>query len=347
LAAAPGLTKTEQAMLNSASIRVWSIGGGKGGIGKSILTLGLGLFLTRLGRQVVLIDGDLGGANLHTLLGLRYPPVTLEHFLMKKVARLEDTIIPTTFDGLGLICGADDILGSANITYTQKVRLLQEMEDLPTDFVLLDLGAGTSFNILDLFIHSPGKIALCTAQTTSLQSAYGFVKAALYRKLSLEFTKQEELFRLLGQMGRGDKEIPLHSLAELMERLKDFAPEIYVRMRRVLEDFHLFLVVNMVRGEGEEKCPEIIQTVCSEFLNLRPQILGTLDFDYVVEQAVNRMTPQLLLKNNSRAAMGLEQMAKRLMVLGRLAGRDNHSERQEKPEKARWPAFKVLQGQAT
>lgn len=334
-------------MFNSASIRVWSIGGGKGGIGKSILTLGLGLVLARLGRQVVLIDGDLGGANLHTLLGVRYPSVTLEHFLQRKAARLEDTVIPTVHEGLGLICGADDILGSANPTNPQKIRLLQEIKNLPADFVLLDLGAGTSFNILDLFNHSPGKIALCTPQTTSLQSAYGFIKAALYRKLSQEFAKQEELFRLLAQLGRQDTEVPLHSLTELLERLKGFAPELYARMRQVLEDFHLFLVVNMVREEGEEKAPGIIQTVCSEFLHLRPQILGSLDYDAVVEQAVNRMAPQLLLHRKSRAAAGLEQMARRLMVLGRLAGGMTSPKRQERREKQPWPAFAVLQGQAT
>jgi flagellar biosynthesis protein FlhG len=331
-------------MLNSASIRVWSIGGGKGGIGKSILTLGLGLVLTRLGRQVILIDGDLGGANLHTLLGVRYPAVTLEDFLQKKVRRLEDAVIPTAFDGLGLICGADDILGSANPTHTQKIKLLQEIADLPADFVLLDLGAGTSFNILDLFNHSPGKIALCTAQTTSLQSAYGFIKAALYRKLSLEFAKQEELFRLVEQIDRKDAEVPLHSLAELLEQIKDFAPEIYFRMQRVLDDFQLFLVVNMVRAEGEEKSPEIIRTVCSEFLCLRPQILGTLDYDPVVEQAVNRTAPQLLLHSKSQAGAGLLQMAKRLLALGRLAGRDFALKHPEKQEKEGWPAFTLLQG---
>jgi flagellar biosynthesis protein FlhG len=326
-------------MVNSDSIRVWSIGGGKGGIGKSILTLGLGLVLTRQGRQVVLIDGDLGGANLHTLLGVRYPPVTMEHFLLKKVARLEDTVIPTAFDGLGLICGADDILGSANPTYAQKIRLLQEIEDLPTDFVILDLGAGTSFNILDLFNHSPGKIALCTAQTTSLQSVYGFIKAALYRKISREFAKQEEMLWLLAQIGRKDLEVPIHSLAEFLARLRNFAPELYYRMRRVLEDFHLFLVVNMVRDETEEKSPEIIQTVCSEFLTLRPQILGTLDFDVVVEHAINRMAPELLLKKRSRAAAGLEQMARRLLVLGRLAGGVKEADA-ELPEKSSLPVWR-------
>ncbi|MBW1990546.1 MAG: P-loop NTPase [Deltaproteobacteria bacterium] len=333
-------------MLNRASLRLWSIGGGKGGIGKSILTLGLGLHLARRGRQVILIDADLGGANLHTLLGLRQPPVTMEDFFQKYVARLEDTIIPTSFGGLGLICGADNVLGSANITYPQKIRLLKEMEALPADFVLLDLGAGTSFNILDLFNHSPGKIVLCTPQTTSLQSAYGFIKAALYRRLSREFAKHQELLRLLDRMNRREVDAPWQALPELLERLKGFTPEIYWCVRRVLEDFHLFLVVNMVQQEGEEKSPEIVQTVCAEFLRLRPQILGTLDYDPVVEQVVNRMEPRLLLQGKSRAVAGLERMAQRLLVLGRLAG-GYVPEPQAEPDKTPRPALKVLCGQAT
>jgi MinD-like ATPase involved in chromosome partitioning or flagellar assembly len=118
-------------------------------------------------------------------------------------------------------------------------------------------------------------------------------------------------------------------------------------MWRVLADFHLFLVVNMVRRDSEEKAPEIIQTVCAEFLNLRPQVLGNLDFDRVVEQAVNTMAPTLLLKNKSRAAAGLEQIARRLLVLGRLAGGLPPRE-QEAPEQEGWPVFgEVLQGQPT
>ncbi|HEY9072784.1 MAG TPA: P-loop NTPase, partial [Desulfobaccales bacterium] len=123
-------------------IKLWSIGGGKGGVGKSVFSLGLGISLARLGKKVIMIDCDLGGANLHTLMGVRYPHVTLEHFLLKKVDRLEDTIIQTQMEGIGLICGADDILGAANPTYSQKIRLLNQIEDLPAQYVLLDLGAG-------------------------------------------------------------------------------------------------------------------------------------------------------------------------------------------------------------
>jgi flagellar biosynthesis protein FlhG len=172
---------------NISRIKLWSIGGGKGGIGKSLVTLGLGVALARLGKKVILIDGDLGGANLHTLMGVRYPHVTLEHFLTKKVTRLEDTVIETAVEGIGLICGADDLMGAANPTFAQKIRLLQQIEELPAQYVLFDQGAGTSFNTLDFFNFSAGKIALFTSQTTSLQNGYGFIKSALYRKLSRDF----------------------------------------------------------------------------------------------------------------------------------------------------------------
>jgi flagellar biosynthesis protein FlhG len=124
--------------------KLWAIGGGKGGIGKSVFTLGLGISLSRMGKKIILVDADLGGANLHTLMGVRFPPCTLEDFLLNRVDRLEDIVIDTQVEGIGLICGADDILGAANPTYTQKVRILKQIENLPADLVLLDLGAGTS-----------------------------------------------------------------------------------------------------------------------------------------------------------------------------------------------------------
>ena len=140
--------------MSDSKIKLWSIGGGKGGIGKSVISLGLGISLAHLGKKVILIDGDLGGANLHTLMGVRYPHVTLEHFLLRKVDRLEDTIIQTQLEDIGLICGADDLLGAANPTYSQKIRLLNQIEALPAQYILLDLGAGTAFNLLDFFNYS-------------------------------------------------------------------------------------------------------------------------------------------------------------------------------------------------
>ncbi len=299
--------------------KLWAIGGGKGGIGKSIITSGLGISLARLGKQVILIDGDLGGANLHTLMGVRYPHVTLEDFLLRKVPHLEDVVIPTSIEGIGLICGSDDVLGSANPTYGQKLRLLHQIEELPADFILLDLGAGTSFNILDFFNYSAGKIAIFTSQSTSLQNAYGFIKSALYRKLAREFARDEDMLCLLFEVGDKDSENGLNSMQDLLVRLEEQAPEQHRQLSRLLADFQLYLVVNMVKNHQDLKSSEIIQMVCADFLSLRPQVLGEVAFDPAVEAAVSGLTPFPWHEKKSRTNGAMREMAMNILKLRRLS----------------------------
>jgi flagellar biosynthesis protein FlhG len=296
-------------------VKIWSIGGGKGGIGKSMVTMGLGIGLARLGKRVILLDGDLGGANLHTLMGLRIPPVTLEDFLMAKVSSLADVVVETPFDGIRLICGADDILGAANPTYSQKVRLLRELEDLPADFVLIDLAAGTSFNVLDLFNHSPAKIAVFTGSPTSLQNVYGFIKTALLRKISRDFAKDSEVLELLHEGGAGDE--PIDSIVDLVAQVRRVAPEKNFRLLQVLRDFQVRLVVNMVKNDQDIRAAEIIQSVCTDFLNIKPDILGYLPFDPVVQVAIDQMQPALLSQGNRPIQRGLDLVARRMLQLAR------------------------------
>jgi len=295
-------------------IKLWSIGGGKGGTGKSIVSLGLGISLARLGKKVILIDGDLGGANLHTLMGVRYPHVTLEHFLLKKVEHLEDTIIRTEVEGIGLICGADDILGAANPTYAQKVRLLNQIEALPAQYVLLDLGAGTAFNVLDFFNYSPGKIVLFTSQTTSLQNAYGFIKSALYRKVSREFAKEDEVIKLLHPRAEEDNVNRVGTVSELLSHLRERAPHLHDRLTKLLREYQIFLVANMVKSNTDLKSPEIIQSVCADFLSLQPEIMGHVSYDTAIEAAVNHISQFPLSHKRSKAAGDLAEIALKVVM---------------------------------
>lgn len=297
--------------------KLWSIGGGKGGIGKSIFTLGLGITLAQMGKRIILIDADLGGANLHTLMGVRYPAYTLEDFILKHVERLEDIVIETQVEGIGLICGADDIMGAANPKFAQKIRLLNQLEDLPADLVFLDLGAGTSFNVLDFFNYSAGKIAVFTNQSTSLQNVYGFIKSALFRFLSREFTRDEEVLLLLTRAG--SRHTKISSIDDIMTHLQEKAPEKYLRFKSMIDYFEIFFVVNMVKTELDRKAGQIIQKVCSDFLNLRPEILGSLMYDLEVERSVNQMLPFPLRSLESPAALGLKHIAGKVLKEANLA----------------------------
>jgi flagellar biosynthesis protein FlhG len=245
-------------------------------------------------------------------MGVRYPHITLEHFLLKKVERLEDTIIPTQVEGIGLICGADDILGAANPTYSQKLRLLNQIEALPAQYVLLDLGAGTAFNLLDFFNYSPGKIVLFTSQTTSLQNAYGFIKSALYRKISREFAKDEEIMRLLYQDGE-DEVIGVGTVKELLEHLEERSPRLHDRLLKMLKDYQIYLVANMVKSNSDLAALQIINSVCTDFLTISPEIMGHVTFDPAIEAAVNHMNMLPLHDKKSKSGADLANLASKII----------------------------------
>ena len=118
--------------------KFWAIGGGKGGVGKSLVTVLVGAALARLDKKVVIVDADLGGSNLHTLVGIRYPAFTLVDFLKKNVSSLEEILLDTPVENMKIICGADDILGLANPKHTQKAKIFNHLKTLEADFILID-----------------------------------------------------------------------------------------------------------------------------------------------------------------------------------------------------------------
>ncbi len=167
----------------SRARRLVSVGGGKGGVGKSLISANLGIELARRGRRVVLVDADLGGANLHTCLGIEMPRRTLSDFIERKTDRIEDVVTPTGIPNLGLISGALDDLDAANPRYAQKMRLLRHVQGMDVDFAILDLGAGTHLNVLDFFLVSDHGVLVLVPEPTAVENAYRFVKAAFWRRV--------------------------------------------------------------------------------------------------------------------------------------------------------------------
>lgn len=296
-----------------AQEKMWAIGGGKGGIGKSILTIALGIWLAKLGKNVVIVDADLGGANLHILMGMRYPTATLDDFINRKVNRLEDVLIDTPQKNLRLICGADDILSIANPKYAQKVKLLNGLNSLDADFILLDLGAGTSFNVLDFFLYATGKIVVLTPQATSLQNAYGFIKSSLIRRLYREFAQDELLSIALKKFDSSYEGERITSLSELKRTVRDISEEKYRRVCQALDDFNVKIIVNMVKRDKDREASKVIRTVTEKYLDIRLTELGSVYYDPEIERSVNRMVPFLLDNTHSQAALSMYQVTYQIL----------------------------------
>ncbi|MGD9010330.1 MAG: P-loop NTPase, partial [Desulfobacteraceae bacterium] len=172
---------------------IWAVGGGKGGVGKSLVSALLALDMAGRGNKTILIDVDLGGANLHTMMGIKTPPRTLNDLVMRKYETMDQICIQTGIRNLQIVCGASEILSLANPQYAQKHKIVQNIVGLRADCVILDLGAGTSYNVLDFFLIADHPIVVLTPQPISIQNAYGFVRNTVYRKLSRLAAQQPSL----------------------------------------------------------------------------------------------------------------------------------------------------------
>ena len=289
--------------------KFWAVGGGKGGVGKSIVTLMIGVSLARLGNKVILVDADLGGSNLHTLVGIRYPKYTLADFINKKVETIEEVIMGTPIENMNIICGADDILGMANPKYTQKTRILNHLKRLDADFILLDLGAGTSFTTIDFFLYAPNKIVVLTPQVTSIQNAYGFIKASLFRHLNDMFSKEEGAMELIKRAASPVQGESIDSIAKLYNEFKAFGEQQQEKLLNCINDLNIKLIINMVKDIKERNVCNIVKSVAKNYLGLTIEDLGIIQFDNILNTSINNMAEFFIKKRDSMASINCYDIA--------------------------------------
>jgi flagellar biosynthesis protein FlhG len=292
--------------------QIWSIGGGKGGIGKSLLAASIGWQLARMGRRVVLVDADLGGANLHTCLGLPPPERTLSDFIQRRVDAIDEVLIETQAPGLRVISGAADLLSAANIKHLQKVRVMNQVRALDVDVVLLDLGAGTSFNILDFFLLSDVSILAVVPEPTSIENGYRFIKSALYRRLRA-VAQTESLRELVDSALDPKNPQGIKTPAELVARVEREEPETGRMLRREMSSFQPRFVVNEIRDVADVAIGHQLVAACSRHLGLKATYAGFVHHDDAVWRAVRRRRLFMADAPTSRAAEEIRQLTRGLV----------------------------------
>ena len=270
--------------------QIWAIGGGKGGVGKTLVTANFAITLARAGAKVTLVDLDLGGANLHTCLGIDHIDKTLTDLFSPNVKSLQELTIPTSIPNLSLIAGAQDSLNVANLPHAQKMKLIQKLRQLPADYVLLDLGAGTSYNTLDFFLESDVGILVVLPEPTSNENAYSFIKAAFYRKLkNIEYAFDARSF-IDSTMNRKN-ELGIRTPADLLRALEEQYPEIGAKIRTAVNRFEIKLVLNQSRTETDSEIGYGVRNVCRKYFGFNLNYLGHLEYDSAVWQSVRKKKP--------------------------------------------------------
>ena len=291
--------------------RIIAVGGGKGGIGKSLVSANLGIELARRGRRVVLVDADLGGANLHTTLGLEMPRRTLSDFIERRVARIEDALTPTGIANLSLVSGALDHVDAANPRYAQKMRLLRHIQQLDVDYAILDLGAGTHSNVLDFFLVSDHGVLVLVPEPTAVENAYRFLKAAFWRRLRnvAHVYGYDPLLRSLLTTA------PFRSPVELVSTVMERDRQAGENLVRQLAAFRPRLIVNQARTAQDAEIGQAIAAAWRKYFGLQMDYLGYIQYDDDLWRVQRARRPLLVEKPDAAAARSFAGLVDALLAL--------------------------------
>lgn len=281
-------------------------------MGKSLVTANTSICLALMGYKVVTVDLDLGGANMHTCLGIPIPEKTLSDYISKKVANINDLLVPTPIKNLQIISGAQDELGIANLKQMHKNKILSKLGDLDADYVLLDLGAGTSFNTLDFFISADKGILVILPEPTSIENTYRFIKSVYHRRLKMI----EELLGiqpLINQAMNAKLSTPQNTPVELVKKVIEINPEMGQRLQREISKFSPQIIMNQVRSQNDIDIGFSIQNVCKRYFGVNIDYLGYLDYDASVWQSVKKRKPLLMEFPNSKLVNNFDRIVQKLL----------------------------------
>ena len=285
--------------------RIVSVGGGKGGVGKSLVAASLGIELARRGCRVVLVDCDLGGANLHTCLGIDPPRRTLSEFVNHSVERIEEVFVSTGIPNLSLVSGALDHLDAASPSHGQKLRLIRHLQSMDADFAILDLAAGTQKNTLDFFLLADHKVLVLAPEHSAIENAHRFVKAAFWRRLRAA-SSIFGVAHLLDECLEGGR---FRGPAEILEAIQGADEEAGSQLREQMAAFRPGLVVNQVRTQEDTELGLGVAAAWRRHFGIEMDVLGTVDYDDDVWRAARERRPLLLARSEGRAARSLARIA--------------------------------------
>ena len=290
---------------------IWTIGGGKGGSGKSFITANIGICLSKLGVRVILIDADLGGANLHTFLGIPPPNLSLSDFIKKRVSSLPDVLIPTAIPNLQLLTGAQDLLNVVDAKSVQKRKLVRSIQSLQSDTILVDLGGGNSLSVLDFFLMSDGGILVVTPEPTSIENTYRFLKSAFYRRLKQSVSTASVKAMINGAMDQKN-ELGIQNPHDLIKAVSQINEEEANRMIEEAKSFHPNLILNQVRSKKDIEIGFSIRSACLKYFGIQLHYLGYVVYDQDVSHSIRKRRPLVLENSRSKAAQCVMEIASKL-----------------------------------
>lgn len=294
-------------------VNLLPIASGKGGVGKSTLAVNLAILLARKQKRVVLIDFDLGGANLHTLLGLRNNHAGLGNFIYKQTDSLSSLIQETGIENLQFIAGDCLYPGTPNLSAGTKNKIIRALNKLDVDYAILDLGAGTTYNTLDMYLLTYNSILVSTPELTSILNAYSFLKSAAYRFFMRQF-KPKSLERItIDSFLHASTTGTESSFLDMVNQIVTHFPKSGKAAQEELIKYRPQIIINEGQSSSDLEMARRLRNLIKGKLGLAVDFIGFIPNDNQVSMSIARRTPLAVSSPDSTFTLAVAAAADRIL----------------------------------
>lgn len=289
--------------------RAISVGGAKGGTGKSCIVANMGIALSLKGKKVVLVDTDIEAPNLHTFVGVNYPRMILDDYITGSVSSVKDIVLSTPIPNLFLISSAQSRYALTGISYQQRQRFFNAVKKLDADVLIFDIAAGSRMRVIDYFSIAPLTVILLEPLPTALENAYGFLKNLLYRHLLRLFYHDRGTHARIVEV-LGDKENQNEqSLDKLLIELDSIAHDKVETFKALFISLqNMYLILNKVRNANQQEVTQRFARVVKRYLMFNVRIGGWLPYEPGMDQSIVRRTPFIIDNPQSNFADGMSRL---------------------------------------
>ncbi len=315
------------------------IASGKGGVGKTLLTANLAIALAKAGHSTVAVDLDLGGSNLHTYLGIANKYAGIGDFLKSKKTSFNKLLLPTNTPNLSFVPGDGKTPFMANISTDQRQELIRNIREIKARYILLDLGAGSTFNTLNFFGLAHRTIVTTTFETAAIMNFLMFLRNFIFRLLISAFRRNKQLHSMLVQSFRKSIQDNPTTVATLLKQAERIDPVLARNTKRKLQQYHPRIVFNMGETPDDLKICASLKKSIQAHLSMEPEFFGYIFWDDAVRKAAKTNCALINKFPESSSAHGFHGLAEKIVNQWESSRPHNTSQLLEetKSHYKRWP----------
>jgi len=292
---------------------VLAFGGGKGGVGKSVIAANVAVRLARAERRVVVIDTDLGGANLHTILGVANPERNLCDFLGRRAQHLQEVETRTSVPRLSLIACTDTPMSMVTPNHAQKERLLRQITQLKAEFVVIDLGAGVTLKVLDFFLAAHQGVVVVVPEPTAIENAYHFLRAAFFRKITRE-AQRYRLGKVVDDAAKAESDHGIPAPRTIIDSIWKADPEVGQAVEKAVAGLAPGIVVNRIMTPADRSLGDDLGLVCRDYFDTPITYLCAVDQDPNVPLSIRQRQPAVEGFPECPFSRAVERLTQRLLA---------------------------------